>query len=137
MGKKTDQFSKQRKIDVTDFHFETEVEPRGISYNEFLHTCLIAFSNPSEFTFSLLNRSKLSYYDQFSEYLKFCDLHPDVKAFQTILFPLFCYIIMKLKEDNDENGILMFKNSFLKKIPLEFEKEVNEYMDFENGNSEK
>lgn len=137
MGKKNEQFSRQRKLDISDFYFETDIAPRGISYDELMRTCLIAFSNPSEFTFSMSNTTNLSYYEQFSEYLKFCEEHPNIEVFQTILFPLFCYIIMKLKDEDDINGIAMFKKSFLKKIPSKYEKEVKEFMDFENGNDEK
>lgn len=110
------------------YNFEEKVSPHGITLDEFLKSTAFLESTPNNFIFSCPGPRNISFFQQFEQYISFAKENPKSRPIQKSIFPIFCHIVMKLKENEDKTLADKFIQKHLRNIPLDEQEETQEFV---------
>lgn len=99
------------------YNFEEKVIPHGITLDELLKSTAFLESTPNNFIFSCSGPKNISYFKQFEQFITFAKENPNSPPIQKSIFPLFCHIVMKLKEKEDKTSFTEFVKKYLNYVP--------------------
>lgn len=99
------------------YNFEEKVIPHGINLEELMKSTAFIESTPTNFIFSCAGPRNISLFKQFEQFMAFARANPDSLPIQKSIFPLFCHIVMKLKEKKDESLLLEFFKKNINSVP--------------------
>lgn len=85
------------------YNFEDKIQPHGITLDELYKSTAFLESTPTNFIFSCPGQKNLKYSQQFDQFISFSKEYGQLKPVQDSIFPLFCHIIMELKNNDDES----------------------------------
>lgn len=110
------------------FRYDETRIPCGCSLEEYMRGCLFVESAPTQFSFSCAGRRDMSPQQQFQRYRSFAEKHRDRRPIQDCLFPLFCKVVMALKQARNGDELDVFAISNLPFIPEASREEANAFV---------
>lgn len=109
----------------------SSVAPHGETIDELLKSALYLESTPITFTYSFGGKRELVPHDVYQTYLDFVNKNKAYPALRSVLFPLFCQLVIYFRRYEENEKCKDFVEKYLSTIPQEFAEETNQFVNDE------
>jgi hypothetical protein len=111
------------------FGFNEDILPRGISYGDLLKTPAFLQSFPCAFTYSTPSKEVMTEAQMYKSLLAFISANKGHKKhLEQLLFPFFCFSIMKFKEKSEYDQLEKYVSEFVKTIPTDMREKADRFI---------
>lgn len=112
------------------FNYSTTV-PHGETIEEMLQSTQYLESSPITFTYSFGGRRELIPGEVYQTYLDFMNKNKGLTALRSVLYPLFCQLVIYFRRYEETDKCKEFVEKYLSTIPQEYLQEVTQFVENE------